>query len=50
MVLEQELLPYLTWLLGYPWREPAPFLDSAACRFLIDGRRAGRAVRSWSAF
>lgn len=35
MVLEQELLPYLTWLLGYPWSEPHAFLQSALFRFAV---------------
>jgi ABC-type transport system involved in multi-copper enzyme maturation permease subunit len=34
MVLEQELLPYLTWLTGYPWTEPRALLDSALVMFL----------------
>ncbi len=35
MVLENELLPYFTWLLGYPWTEPRAFLDSALFRFVL---------------
>ena len=35
MVLEQELLPYLTWLVGYPWTGPRSFLDSALGIFLV---------------
>src|SRR3954462_6072248 len=35
MVLENPLLPYWTWLLGYPWTEPRAFLDSALFRFLL---------------
>src|SRR3954470_8134216 len=35
MVLENPLLPYLTWLIGYPWTDPHAFLDSALFRFLI---------------
>ena len=35
MVLENPLLPYLTWLLGYPWTEPRAFLDSALFRFVL---------------
>ena len=34
MVLEQELLPYLTWLVGYPWSDASAFLQSALFRFL----------------
>jgi ABC-type transport system involved in multi-copper enzyme maturation permease subunit len=34
MVLEQELLPYLTWLLGYPWSDASAILTSALFRFL----------------
>ena len=34
MVLEQELLPYLTWLLGYPWSDFRSFLNSALVIFL----------------
>ncbi len=37
MVLERELLPYLTWLLGYPWSEPHAFLQSAIFRFALTG-------------
>ena len=37
MVLEQELLPFLTWLLGYPWTEPHAFLQSALFRFALTG-------------
>src|SRR4051794_29024859 len=37
MVLEQELLPFLTWLLGYPWSEPHAFLQSAIFRFALTG-------------
>jgi ABC-type transport system involved in multi-copper enzyme maturation permease subunit len=35
MVLEQELLPYLTWLVGYPWSDFRSFLDSALAVFLM---------------
>ncbi len=35
MVLEQELLPYLTWLLGYPWSDFRSFLNSALLIFLM---------------
>src|SRR3954469_6875892 len=35
MVLEQELLPFLTWLVGYPWSEPSAFLNSALFRFAL---------------
>jgi ABC-type transport system involved in multi-copper enzyme maturation permease subunit len=34
MVLEQELLPYLTWLIGYPWTDSQSLLDSALFGFL----------------
>jgi ABC-type transport system involved in multi-copper enzyme maturation permease subunit len=34
MVLEQELAPYLTWLIGYPWAEPRALLESALIGFL----------------
>jgi ABC-type transport system involved in multi-copper enzyme maturation permease subunit len=34
MVLERELLPYLTWLLGYPATDASAFLNSAFFRFL----------------
>lgn len=34
MVLERELLPYLTWLLGYPWSDAAAMLNSGLFRFL----------------
>ena len=34
MVLEQELLPYLTWLVGYPWPDAATFFQSALFRFV----------------
>jgi len=37
MVNEQELLPFLTWLLGYPWSEPEAFLQSAVFRFALTG-------------
>ena len=37
MVVEQELLPFLTWLLGYPWTEPHAFLQSAVFRFAVTG-------------
>jgi len=35
MVVEQELLPYLTWLIGYPWSDPQAVLNSALVAFLI---------------
>ncbi len=35
MVLENPLLPFLTWLLGYPWTDAHAFLDSALFRFLL---------------
>src|SRR5688500_6688356 len=34
MVLEQELVPYLTWLLGYPWPDATAFFQSALFRFV----------------
>ena len=37
MVLEQELLPFFNWLLGYPWTEPYAFLQSALARFALTG-------------
>jgi hypothetical protein len=37
MVLEQELLPFLTWLIGYPWTEPYAVLNSALFRFALTG-------------
>jgi ABC-type transport system involved in multi-copper enzyme maturation permease subunit len=33
MVLEQELLPFLTWLIGYPWTEPGALQNSALVVF-----------------
>src|SRR5215212_9626928 len=35
MVLENPLLPYLTWLIGYPWADAAAFLNSALFRFVL---------------
>src|SRR5262245_63135213 len=35
MVLENPLLPYLTWLIGYPWTDAHAFLDSALFRFVL---------------
>src|SRR3954469_17006576 len=35
MVLENPLLPYLTWLIGYPWANAQAFLDSALFRFVL---------------
>src|SRR5438105_3989770 len=35
MVLENPLLPYLTWLLGYPWTDAQAILDSALFRFAL---------------
>src|SRR4051795_1470174 len=35
MVLENPLLPYLTWLLGYNSTEEGAFLNSALFRFLV---------------
>src|SRR5688572_22017878 len=35
MVLEQELLPYLTWLTGYPWTDARSVLTSALAVFLM---------------
>src|SRR3972149_4569927 len=34
MVLEQELLPYLTWVIGYPRTEPGAFQNSALVALL----------------
>jgi ABC-type transport system involved in multi-copper enzyme maturation permease subunit len=34
MVLEQELLPFLTWLIGYPWTNPELIGRSAVVMFL----------------
>jgi ABC-type transport system involved in multi-copper enzyme maturation permease subunit len=34
MVLEQELLPFLTWLIGYPWTNPELIQNSALVMFL----------------
>ena len=34
MVLEQELLPFLTWLIGYPWTDSRVLLGSALVGFL----------------
>jgi ABC-type transport system involved in multi-copper enzyme maturation permease subunit len=33
MVLENPPLPFLTWLLGYPWTDPQVVLQSALVRF-----------------
>src|SRR3954447_14760024 len=35
MVLENPLLPYLTWLIGYPGPDAAAFLNSAIFRFVL---------------
>jgi ABC-type multidrug transport system fused ATPase/permease subunit len=35
MVLEEELLPYLTWLTGYPWTDARSVLGSALAIFLM---------------
>src|SRR6478609_5160558 len=35
MVLENPLLPYLTWLIGYPWTDAQAFLNSALFRFVL---------------
>src|SRR3954452_25559093 len=35
MVLENPLLPYLTWLIGYPWPDAQAFLNSALFRFVL---------------
>src|SRR4051812_13193959 len=35
MVLENPLLPYLNWLIGYPWVDAAAFLNSALFRFVL---------------
>ena len=37
MVLEQELLPFFTWLIGYPSTESHAFLQSAVFRFALTG-------------
>src|SRR5215218_2694288 len=37
MVLENPLLLYWTWLIGYPWAEPHAFLQSAVFRFALTG-------------
>jgi hypothetical protein len=34
MILEQELLPFLTWLIGYPWTTPGALQNSALVLFL----------------
>ena len=34
MVLEEQLLPFLTWLVGYPFTDPAAVLNSALVVFL----------------
>ena len=43
MVLEKELLPFLTWLLGYPWTDAQVVLQSCAVPFLLTAAGAGRA-------
>src|SRR3954471_20784130 len=35
MVLENPLLPYLNWLVGYPWVDAQAFLNSALFRFVL---------------
>ncbi len=35
MVLENELLPFLTWLIGYPWTDPEAIRNSALVVFFI---------------
>src|SRR5262249_43999342 len=35
MVLEHPPLPYLNWLIGYPWTDLSAFLDSAFFHFLL---------------
>src|SRR3954467_14639319 len=35
MVLENPLLPYLNWLIGYPWTDAEAFLNSALFRFVL---------------
>ncbi|HVT29047.1 MAG TPA: ABC transporter permease, partial [Lacipirellulaceae bacterium] len=35
MVLENPLLPFLTWLVGYPWTDAHAFLDSALFHFIL---------------
>ncbi len=37
MVLENPLLPYLTWLVGYPWTDAQAVFDSALFRFVLTG-------------
>ena len=37
MVLENPLLPYLTWLIGYPWTDAQAILNSALFRFVLTG-------------
>jgi ABC-type transport system involved in multi-copper enzyme maturation permease subunit len=34
MVLEQQPLPFLTWLIGYPWTDPGALQNSALVLFL----------------
>jgi ABC-type transport system involved in multi-copper enzyme maturation permease subunit len=34
MVLEREVLPFLTWLIGYPWTDPGALQNSALVIFL----------------
>jgi hypothetical protein len=40
MVLEKELLPYLTWLTGYPWTDARSILTSALAIFLMTAAAA----------
>jgi ABC-type transport system involved in multi-copper enzyme maturation permease subunit len=35
MVLEEQLLPFLTWLIGYPWTDPVAILNSALVSFFL---------------
>jgi ABC-type amino acid transport system permease subunit len=35
MVLENPLLPYLNWLVGYPWADAQAVLNSALFRFVL---------------
>lgn len=37
MVLENEPIPFLTWLLGYPWTDAQAVLQSALVRFALTG-------------
>ena len=41
MVLEQELLPFLTWLIGYPWTDAKAVLNSALGVFMATALALG---------